>query len=48
MNNSSLYNEYVKRIVDMTVSLLLFIILLPLLIMVAIFIRFDSFQNIEI
>ena len=29
MDNGSLYNNYVKRIVDLTISLILFVILLP-------------------
>lgn len=42
MDNGSLYNNYVKRIVDLTISLILFVILLPFLLIIALFIRFDS------
>lgn len=42
MDNGSLYNDYVKRIVDLTISLILFVILLPFLLIIALFIRFDS------
>jgi lipopolysaccharide/colanic/teichoic acid biosynthesis glycosyltransferase len=42
MNNSSLYNNYVKRIMDFMASLILLIILSPLLLIIAILIRFDS------
>lgn len=42
MNKNSLYNRYVKRIVDLTMSLILFVILSPFLLIIVILIRFDS------
>lgn len=42
MDNGSLYNNYIKRIIDLTISLILFVMLLPFLLIIALLIRCDS------